>query len=203
MIIEESKISKNFQNGIYFSCHKCGACCRGLNEGEVYIYLDDILRLIKFLKKKEKHYTLKSFARKYLKITSQGMFWKDSTFSKKGRTYNLDTLGLKFTGEDDHCYFLSENNICTVHEARPFQCRAFPIGWNMLMNNYTNLREYSKKCPALKNTLKNKGKYYSREEIVKWTRKELEIEYNYFLEMKKNGFDIFKVYKFLPRDIEC
>ena len=32
---------------------------------------------------------------------------------------------------------------------------------------------------------------------------EYEMEKQFFLKMKKNNFDIFKVYKFLPKDITC
>ncbi len=202
MIVEESKISVNFNKGIHFSCAQCGVCCRGLNEGEVYVYMEDIARLVDFLNKKGKKCTLKEFASNFLKITVQGFYWKDP-ISKKGKKYSLDTLGLKFYGEDDHCYFLNENNDCTVHEARPFQCRAFPIGWNMLMHSYHNLKDYSKKCPGLRNSILDKGRYHSKEEIIKWTREEYQIELNYFLAMRKNDFDIFKVYEFLPKDIDC
>jgi len=71
----------------------------------------------------------------------------------------------------------------------------------MLINSVKNFKNYSKKCPALQNSLENKGKFYSREEIVKWANDEYEMEKNYFLIMKKYDFNILKVYKFLPKDI--
>lgn len=202
MILEDLNISKTFQEGMHFTCEKCGACCRGLNEGEVYVYMDDILRLIEFLEFRGESYTLREFASNFLKITSQYFQLYDPESGEKKR-YTLDTLGLKFTGEDDHCFFINEDNSCSVHEARPFQCQAFPIGWKMLMNNDENLVEYSKKCQGLKNSLKNKGKFYSVQEIMKWTQGEYKIEYEYFILMKNNNFDIFKIYDFLPRDIDC
>ena len=176
----------------------CGSCCRGFKEGEVYLYEDDIKRLAEHLKIKGTS-DLKKFAKKYLKIVNDSFFWKEPG-AERGKTYKFKSLGFRFTGEDEHCHFIKDNN-CTVHEARPFQCRAFPIGWNMLINSVKNFKNYSKKCPALQNSLENKGKFYSRDEIIKWANEEYEMEKNYFLLMKKHDFNIFKVYKFLPKDI--
>ncbi|MFX1338282.1 MAG: YkgJ family cysteine cluster protein [Promethearchaeota archaeon] len=202
MTSSEIKISKRFEKGVYFSCEMCGACCRGFDEGEVYIYEDDIIRLTKFLNMKNK-FSLRKFARKYLKLVDNTFFWKEPGESR-GKNYKFKTLGFKFTGEDEHCEFLGEDNKCTVHKARPFQCIAFPMGWNMLMNSITNFKDYSKKCPALRNSLENEGgHFYSREEIIRLATQEYEMEKRFFLKMKNYNFDIFKVYKFLPKDITC
>ncbi len=192
------KLSKLLENGIEFSCQKCGACCRGFKEGEVYLYKDDIARLAKLLNLTSKA-GLRKFAKEYLKVVSDSFFWKEPG-AARAKTYRYKTLGFKFIGDDEHCQFLKDNE-CTVHEARPFQCRAFPIGWNMLINSVKNFINYSKKCPALHNSLENKGKFYSKEEILKWASEEYEMEKEFFFEMKKNDFNILKVYSFLPKDM--
>ena len=192
------QLAKKFENGVYFTCEMCGSCCRGFDEGEIYLYQDDINRIAKHLKIRGTS-GLKQFAREYLKVVSDSFFWKEPG-AARGKTYRFKSIGFKFTDDDEHCQFLIDNK-CTVHEARPFQCRAFPIGWNMLINSVKNFKNYSKKCPALQNSLENKGKFYSREEIVKWANDEYEMEKNYFLIMKKNDFNILKVYRFLPKDI--
>ena len=87
--------------------------------------------------------------------------------------------------------------MCSVHEHRPFQCRSFPF-WQMMVSNQKNFENYTKKCKGLQ--ILN-GKYYSREEILDWAKREFEIEKNYFLEMKKHNFDILKVYPFLPKEM--
>lgn len=176
----------------------CGSCCRGFKEGEVYLYQDDINRIAKHLKIKGA-LGLKKFAKKYLKVVNDSFFWKEPE-AARGKVYRFKSLGFKFTDEDEHCPFLVDNK-CTVHEARPFQCRAFPIGWNMLINSVKNFKIYSKKCPALQNSLENKGTFYSREEIVKWANEEYQMEKNYFLIMKKHNFNILKVYPFLSKDM--
>lgn len=197
----EIRISKEFKNGIKFSCQMCGSCCRGFEEGEVYVYEEDIIRLTNFLNLNNK-FSLRKFARKYLKLVDNTFFWREQGASR-GKKYKFKTLGFKFTGDDEHCEFLGEDNKCTVHEARPFQCIAFPVGWNMLMNSIANFKDYSKKCPALRNSLENEGNFYSRKEILRLASKEYEMEKEFFLKMKNNNFDIFKVYKFLPKDITC
>ena len=45
----------------------CGNCCRGFNDGEVYLYKDDILRLAKFLNITGMK-GLRNFAKKYVKV---------------------------------------------------------------------------------------------------------------------------------------
>jgi Fe-S-cluster containining protein len=172
----------------------CGDCCRGFNEGEVYLYKDDIFRLANHLNITGME-DLGHFAKKYLKVINDSFFWKNQE-AQRGKTYRFKTLGFKFTGKDEHCYFLKDN-VCSVHEFRPFQCQSFPF-WQMMVSNRKNFENYTKKCQGLQVL---KGKYYSREEILNWAKREYEIEKNYFLEMKKNNFDIIKVYPFLPKEM--
>ncbi|UCD01956.1 MAG: YkgJ family cysteine cluster protein [Promethearchaeota archaeon] len=192
MTTTEIKISKKLEEGIEFSCQMCGNCCTGFNEGEVYLYKEDILRLAKFLNIKGKN-GLRTFAEKYVKVINDSFFWKESG-TQRGKTYRFKTLGFKFTGEDEHCHFLKKNR-CSVHVARPFQCRSFPF-WQMMVSSRKNFENYTKKCEGLQFL---KGTYYSREEILNWAKEEYQIEKNYFLEMKEHNFDILKVYPFLSK----
>ena len=68
----------------------------------------------------------------------------------------------------------------------------------MLVSSRKNFIEYAKKCPGL-NALK--GKYYSKEEILDWATREYEMEKEYFYKMRRNDFNIFKVYSFLSKDM--
>ena len=196
MTTEEIKLSKALENGVEFSCQMCGGCCRGFNEGEVYLYMEDILRLAQHLNLKGKS-GLREFAKRYLKTIDESFIWKGLN-DEIGKTYKYKTLGFKFTGDDERCSFLVGNE-CTVHSNRPYQCRCFPF-WHILVTSRKNYVNYSKKCPGLKDSLANKGKYYSAEQIQTWATEEYEIEKKYFLEMKKNDFDIYKVYPFLPKN---
>ena len=175
----------------------CGECCRGLKEGEVYLYLEDIKRLSDVLKLKGTE-GLRQFAEKYLKITNDSFYWKKPGAQRR-KKYFIKTLGFKFIGDDEHCEFLMGNK-CSIHEARPFQCRCFPF-WQMMIKSPKEIREYAKKCPGLRDLNSENAKYYSGEEIYDWARREYELEKKYFLKLKRNNFNIFKVYKFLPADL--
>ncbi len=194
MTSTEIKLSKALGNGIEFSCQMCGSCCRGFKDGEVYVYQDDILRLTQSLNI-TKETELRIFAKKFLKVINDSFFWREPE-ATRGKTYRFKSLGFKFTGDDEHCQFLNDNT-CSVHEARPFQCRCYPF-WQMLVSNRKNFINYSKKCPGLKVM---KGRHYSKEEILDWANREYEMEKKYFLEMKKHNFNILKVYPFLSKDM--
>ncbi|MGV9173848.1 MAG: YkgJ family cysteine cluster protein, partial [Promethearchaeia archaeon] len=190
MTSRRQKLSKKLEQGLHFSCQMCGKCCRGLKQGEVYLYRDDLETLAAHL-----GYTseegLKEFARKYISIATKSYYWKAPNRSR-GKSRYINVLSFKLTGENEECQFL-EDDKCGVYEARPFQCRSFPIGWKMLMTTRKNFLRYAKKCPGLKLSRKNKGNFHSKKEIRDWMRQEEEMEENYFLELKKADFDIFRV----------
>ena len=188
------KVAKVFEHGVNFSCQMCGNCCRGFDEGEVYLFRDDIFQLAKHLNITSKE-GLRKFSQKYFKVIETTFFYKESG-EKRGKTFKFNTLAFAFTGNDEHCHFLV-NNQCTVHEARPFQCRCFPF-WKMMVSSRKNIINYSKKCKGLRLL---QGRYYSRREILYWATEEYRIEKAYFLEMKKHNFDILKVYPFLTEDM--
>ncbi|HDZ18627.1 MAG TPA: YkgJ family cysteine cluster protein [archaeon] len=194
MTTKEIKITKNLEKGIEFSCQMCGKCCTGFDDGEVYLYKEDIVRLAERLNMNTTS-GLKIFARKYIKVIKENFYWKEPG-ANKGKNYKFLTLGFKFSGNDEHCHFL-QGKLCGVHEFRPFQCRSFPF-WQMMVSSKLNIEAYKKKCKGLQ---LSEGKFYSKDQILKWARIEYQIEKKYFLEMKKNNFNILKVYPFLSKDM--
>lgn len=87
-----------------FRCHGCGNCCRG----DGYVFLEDaeIRRLAVYL-----DLSVEEFTERYT------------------RTIESGRLVLKDQDDaDKSCVFLKENR-CTVHEAKPDQCRDFPRKW--------------------------------------------------------------------------
>ena len=194
MTTKEIKITKNLENGLEFSCQMCGKCCTGFDDGEVYLYKEDIIRLAEHLNMNTES-GLKLFAKKYIKVIEDQFYWKELG-AQKGKVYKFLTLGFKFVGNDEHCHFL-QGKICSVHEFRPFQCRSFPF-WQMMVSSKLNIESYKKKCQGLQ---LSEGKFYSKDQILKWAKVEQEIEKNYFLKMKKNNFNILKVYPFLSKDM--
>ena len=92
------KVSRLFDKGFEFSCQMCGGCCRGFDEGEVYLYLDDIERLIKFLKLRKTD-AKRKFAKEYLKIVDETFTWTEPGETKE-KKYTYPVLGFKFIGDD-------------------------------------------------------------------------------------------------------
>jgi Fe-S-cluster containining protein len=182
------------EGGVNFSCQMCGDCCRGSDEGEVYLYRDDIYRLTQHLGLFGKE-GLRIFAQRYLKVIENTFFHKEDG-AQKGKTFRFNTLAFAFEGQDEHCHFLVDNQ-CTVHLARPFQCRCFPF-WKMMVSSRKNIINYSKKCKGLQVL---QGRHYSKREILNWANEEYRIEKEYFLKLREHNFDILKVYPFLTEDM--
>ncbi len=87
-----------------FKCRMCGNCCRP--RGDVRLTAEDVDRLATYLSM-----DVKDFTARYTRLTDD----------RRGLT-----LVERQTGE---CGFLCEDNTCFVHEAKPEQCRSFPVGW--------------------------------------------------------------------------
>lgn len=93
-----------WKNGVGFSCSQCSACCR-YEPGFVFLYEKDITPLLTVL-----NLDFASFVEKYCR-------WVDL---HDGYEY----LSLIETAKYD-CIFWKDG--CSVYEARPLQCRAFPF----------------------------------------------------------------------------
>jgi uncharacterized protein len=104
-----------------FECQPgCTKCCE--QQGFVYLTEDDIPRLAAFLK------------------MSQAAFELRYVF----RTRNLRRLRVPRHAQ---CEFLKDGG-CSVHEAKPFQCAAFPF-WPELVGNKRNWRKTGEWCPGI------------------------------------------------------
>ena len=78
------------------NCLDCGACCKNYSPR---FKSTDIKRISKILQLKES-----AFIEKYLRIDVEG----DYILNKKG------------------CYFLNQDNTCSIYEDRPSDCKRFP-----------------------------------------------------------------------------
>jgi len=107
--------------GLRFECQPgCTACCR--QQGFVYLTEGDIARVAEFLGT-----TAAAFKRKYVY-----------------RTRNRMRLRVP---RDSHCHFLEEGG-CSVHPAKPTQCRAFPF-WPELVDSRREWRKTARYCPGV------------------------------------------------------
>ncbi|MEG1552634.1 MAG: YkgJ family cysteine cluster protein [Kiritimatiellia bacterium] len=87
-----------------FFCQRCGACCRV--PGYVRLTEADLVLLAN-----ELHLSTEDFVAQYTELSPH-------------RT------GLVLAGDfTAPCRFLTEDSLCSVHAARPAQCREYPTRW--------------------------------------------------------------------------
>lgn len=104
-----------------FSCTRCGYCCHG----ETTVSLDDAdqVRMLSFLK--------------ISKAEALATYW------------NCSGGIVQMKVKDGHCIFF--NNGCTIHKARPWRCRQWPMV-PAILHDRTNLQIIQDSCPGfLKN----------------------------------------------------
>lgn len=82
-----------------FSCQRCGHCCFG--RGGIVVGQRDLPRLLAYFNMEKE-----AFLAKYTEL--------------------FDGKPTLITGDDGFCYFFKEGAGCTIHEARPDVCRAWP-----------------------------------------------------------------------------
>lgn len=88
-----------------FQCHRCGNCCRG--DGYVVMTPDDVTRAAAHLGRSEAEF-LAEFCRT----------------QPDGSVHLLDRSDALRS-----CVFLTDDNLCRVHAAKPTQCEGFPMKW--------------------------------------------------------------------------
>lgn len=107
--------------GLRFECQPgCTACCE--QRGFVYLTEDDVPRAAQFL-----GMTAAAFERKYVY-----------------RTKNRRRLRVP---RDSQCTFLRDGG-CSIHPAKPTQCRVFPF-WPELVQSRREWLKTAKYCPGM------------------------------------------------------
>ena len=136
-----------FAKGLKFSCLRCSYCCR-YESGYVFLSLEDTSRLEAALNIDHQD-LIKTYCR-----------WIPSYKGTK-------KLSLKETSKYD-CIFWSgdaaEGGGCSVYQARPLQCRAFPF-WQSIMLSPAAWKTASKDCPGI-----NRGELVAPDAIKGWLK---------------------------------
>ncbi len=111
-----------YGDGLRFSCTQCGACCTG-QTGYVWVTVPEAAGIATKI-----GLTLDAFGARYLR--------------RIGTRYSLieDT-------ESGACVFLHEK-LCTIHEARPGQCRSFPF-WSANMQSADAWKAAALECEGI------------------------------------------------------
>lgn len=109
-----------FDQGLRFTCQRCGQCCTGA-PGTIFVGPEEIGPMADHL-----GMTVGTFIDNYL-------------YPYKG-SYSI--------AEDPHgnCLFFSQG--CTIYTARPTQCRTFPF-WLSILRSKKRWREIQQECPGI------------------------------------------------------
>jgi hypothetical protein len=112
---------KQMAEGLRFECQPgCTECCR--QRGYVYLTPDDLIRMAEFT-----GMTVAAFQKKYVY-----------------RTARLMRLRVPVGGT---CPFLEESR-CSIHPAKPTQCRIFPY-WPELVESRREWKKTASYCPGI------------------------------------------------------
>jgi Fe-S-cluster containining protein len=113
-----------YAHGLQFECLKCGSCCTGA-PGYVYLSEGDIASIAEFLKKDKD-----TFIDQYTRVVH--MFGEQRLSLTEKANYD--------------CVFL--NRLCTIYEARPYQCRSFPF-WKRHLVSLREWERVGQRCPGI------------------------------------------------------
>ena len=137
---EVSPESPFYAKGLRFSCKRCSACCR-FEPGYVFLSAKDRALLETFFKMESMEFS-QSYCR-----------WVPLSNGK-------DHLSLKEKSNYD-CIFWTEDG-CSVYEARPLQCRAYPF-WPWILSSKKNWEITAQNCPGIGN-----GEFHAKNTIEEW-----------------------------------
>jgi Fe-S-cluster containining protein len=128
-----------YHEGLQFECTRCGGCCSGF-PGFVWLSETDVDRLLD-----------------HLKIDRSDFI---ASYSKVVRGFGQPRLSL-IEKEEFACIFFDDEpgHICTVYEARPYQCRSYPF-WGKNLVSRSEWEKTADFCPGV-----NRGRTYYQKEI--------------------------------------
>lgn len=112
------------EEGLRFTCTRCGVCCQGPEPGYVEVGKAEIERLCAHLGM-DPH----AFGRRYLRRI-------------KGTKLSLTEQ------KNGDCVFWVRGQGCSVYEARPDQCRTFPF-WPEVVASPEAWEEQREMCPGM------------------------------------------------------
>jgi len=186
------KLAPSVSSGFFFRCTQCGKCCSNEQEGYVFVYGADIAKMSRKL-----HLSLAEFAEHFLLITPYDYKIWDENLEDTNKTRSLDTLILNYQQTQD-CMFLNEKKECDLYHDRPLQCKLFPF-WNMIMTSEPMFKSILEGCEGDFSKNQSAEFYYSQDRIRAVVNQERQAEFDYFQEMQKHDFNIYRVYPFLEQ----
>ncbi len=132
-------MSEFYDNGLRFTCTRCGYCCRE-EPGYVFLSSNDLRSLPKLF-----NISRDQFLEKYCRTVDMGSF-------------KLVSLREK---QNNDCIFFHDYG-CLAYQARPLQCRSYPF-WAHVLESRESWEQEGLHCPGI-----GKGDLHSAEEIEEW-----------------------------------
>lgn len=121
------------QQKICFECTGCGACCK--RHGEVYVTDKELAEIINYM---DTHHITNPLT--HIRQEHEGLW----------------AIPIP---EQGACPLLGKDDRCTVHEVKPWQCRAYPF-WPEVMQSKDSWTEEGLFCEGI-----NRGKEHPSSEI--------------------------------------
>lgn len=131
-----------------FSCTVCGVCCsRSWSDGgTVLVNEKEVLGLSRL-----KGITPAEFVERYTVPSVDGPNFsgpvQPSAEAAGGKGHRELRFVPRADGESEQCIFL-EGKACSVHEARPTQCRTYPF-WPHMLKDRTTFEAQRERCPGI------------------------------------------------------
>ncbi|MHA1728575.1 MAG: YkgJ family cysteine cluster protein [Promethearchaeota archaeon] len=168
------------KNGFKFKCQQCGRCCKGVDDGFVFLYDEEIDEIVEFL-----NIDIDEFMGKYGEVIDTEFKVSDNEFKPKKKKIFLKTIVLKQDEKDGSCIFLdtqNSKNLCKIYKIRPSQCKNWPV-WYLNMTQTQHYKNAVEKCPGFN---AENGEFYSRAKIIKILKNEINVEQDFIKRKKKS-----------------
>jgi len=180
------------KDGFWFKCQECGRCCKGVNDGYVVLFDDEIKKICTKL-----NITAERFLIDYADIIeSEYRVFDNHRRPTKTKVF-LKSIVLKQDNKVGICVFLDETtNKCKVYDVRPLQCCTWPH-WYMNMTRKDCLASAKAKCPGISLEKDPSKEWISPQQIMKSIENEIEIEQNYIKKMKCTKGNLKRAHPFL------
>ena len=100
-----------------FVCRKCGECCK--NHGIVIIYPEDAVNIAEYL-----NMSIKQFLKLYC--------------YKRILKNNINDFEIYYMEIGGKCCFLNNNNLCSINDVKPLQCKYGPTRYFLSVESQEN-----------------------------------------------------------------
>ncbi|TFH26105.1 MAG: YkgJ family cysteine cluster protein [Promethearchaeota archaeon] len=103
-------------------CNNCGFCCSYDQQGDVFLYPLDLLRIADFL-----HITNAQMVKQYCKVVEYEIILREHNFQHTCRKIFIPVFALRMIKNLGCPFYDNVRKDCTIYSARPEQCRYFPF----------------------------------------------------------------------------